>query len=274
MSQADINRLIQLVRRLRGPGGCPWDQEQKLGDLRAYLLEEAHELAAAIDSGDSDELEEELGDVLFQAAFIAELVAEGDEMVLARAIERVHSKMVERHPHVFGDLELADRAAVNEAWEKRKLRESGRRSHLAGVSESLPALLAAYRMTQKAAGVGFDWANAQEVLEAVREETDELAAALAAGDKEAARDEIGDLLFSIANFARRLEIDPEAALAGTNRKFRRRFRYIEEKLEAGGSSLDRADLETMDTLWNEAKATESSRKARQSQDGPEERSNR
>jgi len=220
----DLQKLLDLVARLRAPDGCPWDREQKLADIRAYFLEEAHEVAGAIDGGDWGELAEELGDLLFQIAFIGRLAEEAGAFSLSQVIDRVHHKMVTRHPHVFGDEVLADAQAVRQAWERRKLREEpGRASLLAGVPASLPALLAAYRLTQKAAGVGFDWPDAGAVLAKVDEETAELREALAGGDREALREEVGDLLFTLANLARKLDLDPEAALAAANLKFRRRF---------------------------------------------------
>lgn len=249
--------LLDLVERLRAPDGCPWDREQTLADVRAYLLEEAHELAGAIDGGDWGEVEEELGDLLFQAAFISRLAEEAGAFTAADAVARVHAKMVERHPHVFGDEVLADAEAVRQAWERRKLQGRDRRESLfSGVPGSLPALLAAYRLTQKAAGVGFDWPSAAAVLDKAQEETAELREALAAGDRDAVREEVGDLLFTLANLARKLDVDPEAALAGTNRKFRRRFAQIEKALGARGKTAAEATLEEMDALWEEAKARE------------------
>lgn len=293
---ADLGKLLALIARLRGPGGCPWDREQTLADLRAYLVEEAHEAAAAIDAvvatgdatrrvtagdaerngsapeaavgGSADDawgaLGGELGDLLFQAAFVAALAEESGRFTAAEAIDRVHAKMVERHPHVFppagGEGEaLADAGAVSRAWERRKLeRGGGRESLLAGVPASLPALLAAYRMTQKAAGVGFDWPDAAAVLAKLDEERAELAHALAPGagaaaDPAAVREEIGDLLFTAANLARKLGIDPEAALAATNAKFRRRFAHVEARLAERGRRPDQSDLAEMDALWQEAK---------------------
>jgi len=257
----DLGTLDALVARLRGPGGCPWDREQGFDDIRAYLLEEAHEVAAAIDRRDWTELEEELGDLLFQLAFLGRLSREEGRPGLERSIAAVEAKMVERHPHVFGAASgeaspPLDAAAVAAAWERRKL--DGRRrdgSLLDGVAASMPSLLAAYRMTQKAAGVGFDWATAGEVLDKVKEELGELEHALA-HTPESARDEIGDLLFAIANLARHLGVDPEAAAARTNLKFRARFRHIEERLREVGSRPDQATLAEMDALWNEAKALE------------------
>jgi MazG family protein len=258
---ADLQPLLDLVERLRAPDGCPWDREQGLGEVRAYLLEEAHELAAAIDGGDWREIAGELGDLLFQAAFIGRLAAEAGAFDLAEAIDGVRRKMVARHPHVFGDEELADAAAVRAAWERRKLQEEpARASLLAGVPASLPALLGAYRLTQKAAGIGFDWPAAEAVLAKVEEEIGELRRALAAGTAGAAgapppavREEVGDLLFTVANLARKLEIDPEAALAAANRKFRRRFEHVERGLAARGQRLGEATLAEMDALWDEAK---------------------
>jgi len=254
---AGLQSLLDLVERLRAPDGCPWDREQGLGEVRAYLLEEAHELAAAIDGGDWREIAGELGDLLFQAAFIGRLAAEAGAFELAAAIDGVRRKMVARHPHVFGDEELADAAAVRAAWERRKLQEEPERaSLLAGVPASLPALLGAYRLTQKAAGVGFDWPAAAEVLAKAEEEIDELRRALAAGAAGAApavREEVGDLLFTVANLARKLEIDPEAALAAANRKFRHRFEHVERGLAARGQRLGEATLAEMDALWDEAK---------------------
>ncbi len=251
---ADLQPLLDLVERLRAPGGCPWDREQRLADLRAYLLEEAHELAAAIDGGDWTEIAGELGDLLFQAAFIGRLAAEAGAFEVAQAIDGVRRKMVARHPHVFGGEELADAAAVRDAWERRKLQEEpARASLLGGVPGSLPALLAAYRLTQKAAGVGFDWPAAAAVLDKAEEEIAELRGALAAGSAWVVREEVGDLLFTVANLARKLEVDPEAALAAANRKFRRRFEHVERGLAVRGKPLGEATLAEMDALWDEAK---------------------
>jgi ATP diphosphatase len=268
----DLQKLVDLVARLRAPGGCPWDREQRLQDLRAYLLEEAHEVAGAIDSGDWDDLAEELGDLAFQIAFIGRLAEEAGAFSLSQAIDGVHQKMVERHPHVFapedGGEVLADAEAVRQAWERRKLRKSagqksGKSSLLQGVQASLPALLAAYRLTQKAAGVGFDWPDAAAVLAKVDEETAELKEALAglnlpsepnaSTNKAAVQEELGDLLFTLANLARKLDLDPEAALAAANLKFRRRFQAVEAGLAERGKSPADATLAEMDELWEQAK---------------------
>jgi nucleoside triphosphate diphosphatase len=250
----DLQKLVDLVARLRAPDGCPWDREQTLPDVRAYLLEEAHELADAIDGGDWQELGEELGDMLFQVAFVGRLAEEAGALSLSQVIDGVYRKMVERHPHVFGDEMLADAEAVRQAWERRKLQKEPKRESLfSGVPSSLPSLLAAYRLTQKAAGVGFDWPDAKAVLDKAEEEIAEVREALAQGQKDAVREEVGDLLFSLANLARKLDVDPEAALAGANRKFRERFARIEEGLAAQGKTTAEASLAEMDALWEAAK---------------------
>ncbi|HSM15255.1 MAG TPA: nucleoside triphosphate pyrophosphohydrolase [Thermoanaerobaculia bacterium] len=263
---SDLARLIDLVTRLRAPDGCPWDREQTLPDLRAYLLEEAHETAAAIDGGDPAELAGELGDLLFQVAFLTRLAEERGWFGIADVIDRIESKMIDRHPHVFGDDRLADARAVREAWERRKLRteSNGRESLLDGAAAAgLPALVAAYRLTQKAAGVGFDWPDADAVFAKLEEEIGELRHEVASAGpapapeaRERLRGEVGDLLFAAANLARHLGLDPEAALAGTNLKFRRRFAAIERGLAARGRRLEEATLEEMDELWEEAKRAE------------------
>jgi ATP diphosphatase len=250
----DLQKLVDLVARLRAPDGCPWDKEQTLENVRAYFLEEAHELAGAIDGGDWQELAEELGDMLFQVAFITRLAEEAGAFRLPQVIDGVHSKMVARHPHVFGNESLADAEAVRQAWERRKLQEEpGRETLLGGVPSSLPALLGTYRLTQKAAGVGFDWPDAASVLDKAEEEIAEVREALAEGNAAHVREEIGDLLFTLANLARKLDVDPEAALAGTNRKFRTRFAAVEQGLAAKGKTAADATLEEMDDLWEAAK---------------------
>jgi len=255
----DLQVLVDLVARLRAPGGCPWDREQRLPDLRAYLLEEAHELAGAIDEGGWEAISEELGDLLFQTAFIARMAEEAGAFGAGQAIAGVEEKMIARHPHVFGGEELPDADAVRAAWERRKLaREPRQGGLLQGVAASLPALLAAYRLTQKAAGVGFDWPDAASVLAKVDEEMAELREALAAPAgprpaKDAVTEEVGDLLFTLANLARKLDVDPEAALAAANLKFRRRFAAVEVGLAARGRGPAEATLAEMDELWEAAK---------------------
>lgn len=257
-SSHSLRRLFDLVARLRAPDGCPWDREQEIGDLRAYLLEEAHEVAAAIDAIDWDEICSEIGDLLFQIVFIVRLAEERSAFSLAKVVDRIEEKMISRHPHIFGDEVLVDSAAVHMAWERRKLdnAEPGV-SLLGGVPESLPALLAAYRMTQKAAGIGFDWPDPLAVLDKVDEELAELRVELAEAEDPMSSPrvagELGDLLFTMANLARHLGLDPEAAVAGANAKFRRRFKRMEEDLAAQALSLAEMDLETMERAWDAAK---------------------
>ena len=256
----DLAELIQLVRRLRGPGGCPWDREQSLESVRAYLLEEAHEVAAAIDDHDPSSLADELGDLLFQVCFVAELASEIGSASLGEILRNIVDKMIERHPHVFGDAKLADSEAVSRAWEKRKAAQlSEGRSLLDGVPASIPALLGAYRVGQKAAGVGFDWTEAAEVRAKTVEELNEVDAAVASGNQDQVEAEIGDLLFAISSWARHLDVDPERALAQSTRRFRSRFRHIESRM---GDELHEGDpdssahRERLESHWNEAKARE------------------
>ena len=256
-----LQRLVDLVAHLRGPDGCPWDREQTLVDLRAYLLEETHEAAAAIDARDPEALADELGDVLFEVAFIGRIAEESGWFSLSDSVERVERKMVDRHPHVFGDERLESADEVRKSWEQRKAGDPDRKdSLLSGVALSLPALVSALRLSQKAAGVGFDWPRVDGVLDKVEEEIGELREALDSGGeapgRQAVFEEMGDLLFSVASLARRLGVDPEAALAATNLKFRRRFGYVESTLAERGRTLDVATLEEMEELWAESKAHE------------------
>ncbi len=280
-SARTLRDLVALVERLRAPDGCPWDREQRLGDVRAYLLEEAHEAAAAIDEESWPAIAGELGDLLFQAAFLLRLGEEAGALDAERVIAGVHDKMVARHPHVFGEERAADAEEVRQSWERRKAAASQGESLLAGVPPSLPALVAAYRLSQKAAGVGFDWPNAPAVLEKVREELAEVEnelpaeptragastsvddaparadASAAEPENAAAHDalegELGDLLFAVANLARHLGVDPERALARTNAKFRRRFAHLERRLAESGRKLGEVPLDDLEALWQEAK---------------------
>lgn len=250
--------LAALIARLRSEQGCPWDRRQRLVDLRAYLLEEAHELAAAIDSGRWEAIREELGDLLFQAAFVGRLAEEAGAFEIHEPIAAIHAKMIERHPHVFGTAEAATAEDVQRAWERRKARNRAAGSHLDGVPPGLPALLAAYRLGQKAGGVGFDWTNPTEVLAKVHEELAEVAEAAASGHGDASREEIGDLLFAIASYARHLGIDPEGALAAANAKFTRRFQAMERSLADDGKTLAEQSPADLDRRWRLVKGREGS----------------
>jgi len=254
-----VGRLLELIRLLRSPEGCPWDRDQTLGDLRAYLLEEAHETADAIDRGDWHDLRAELGDLLFQVCFVATLAAEEERFTLDDVAAAVVDKMVARHPHVFGEGErLHSAEEVAGAWERGKGAGSVR-SVLVGVPSSLPALTAAYRLGQKAAAVGFDWPTVREVLEKVREEIGELEAAITEGETDVVESELGDLLLSASSLARRLGCDPERALARANLRFRSRFGHVESALGSRltDASAPSAELRAeMERLWQEAKELE------------------
>lgn len=259
----DLAPLLELIAQLRSETGCPWDREQTPETLRPYLLEEAHEVAAALDGGDPVELRNELGDLLFQVAFLARIAEERNWFLLSEAIETVRRKMIDRHPHVFGSSGARTREEVVAGWERQKLAREPRKPLLeAALSPGLPALVAAYRLTQKAAGVGFDWPTVGAVVDKVQEELQEVRAVLGrmeAGDSRAVQElesELGDLLFAVANLARKLEIDPEGALARTLIRFRRRFEHVETQLRERGRSLTETSLAEMDALWEEAKQLE------------------
>jgi MazG family protein len=262
MKKADIQKLVDLMARLRGPDGCPWDKEQTRETLKPMLIEEAYEVLDALDSDDPNELREELGDLLFQVVFHAQIGAERNEFTLAEVIDRLYEKMVRRHPHVFGDAPYRTSADVLKNWEDIKSAEkqaSGekpkaeKRSILEGSPKQLPPLTEAFQLTAKAARVGFDWSKIEEIFEKLQEELGELRAALAGQDQKQIADEIGDLLFVVTNIARFLNIDPETALRRSNKKFVVRFQYIEEELRKRGKDLKDSTLEEMEALWQEAK---------------------
>jgi MazG family protein len=253
-----LGDLVALVARLRSPDGCPWDREQKLADVRAYLLEEAHETAAAIDEESWPAIGAELGDLLFQVAFVLRLGEEAGALMREQVVAGVHAKMVSRHPHVFGEERAADAEEVRRAWERRKAASAGGESLLAGVPASLPALVGCYRLSQKAAGVGFDWPDTPSVLAKVHEELTEVERELPAANddpavREALEGELGDLLFAVANLARHAGVDPERALARTNAKFRRRFAHVERAVAASGRQLGDVPLLDLEALWQDAK---------------------
>lgn len=262
---ADIEKLEKLVEKLRGNDGCPWDREQTRESLKPMLIEEAYEVLDALDSGDSEELKDELGDLLFQVVFHAQISRERKEFDLADVIDRSHEKMVRRHPHIFGDANLRTSEDVLKNWEDIKAAEKGippsshpetERSLLDGIPSKLPALHRAYQMTAKASRVGFDWTQLEQILQKLEEETSELLEAHARQDYQKTADEIGDLLFVTVNIARFLGVDPETALGRSNRKFDRRFRYVEASIKQKGRELRDASLAEMDELWAEAKKQE------------------
>jgi len=253
-----FDELVQLMTRLRGPDGCPWDRKQTLPSLKPFIIEESYEVVDAIDRDERLDLCEELGDFLLQAVFVAEITREEGSFDIYDSVTAIHDKLVRRHPHVFADVEAHDAEQVLVNWEKLKNeeRKAENKSVLAGVPQSLPALLKASRLTEKAARVGFDWRRTSDVFSKLSEEIAELHAAIDSGDESHVHEEIGDLLFTIANIARKLNVNAEEALQSTNRKFRRRFESMEASVRADGRNLDQLTLEEMDSLWDEAKAAE------------------
>jgi tetrapyrrole methylase family protein/MazG family protein len=253
---SEMVRLRRIMEQLRGPQGCPWDREQTLESLRTYLVEEAHEVIEAIDAGSLEALREELGDLLLQIIFQARLAEERGAFDIESVMKGIGDKIVSRHPHVFASGRLDNADQVLQQWEQLKADERrGRKdaSMFAGVPEALPALLKALRISSKAARVGFDWSDAAGVWSKIEEEMGELGDAVRRGDRAAVAEEIGDLLFTIANLARHEDVDPEQALQAANRKFIERFRYVEEAMarEGGRPAPDQRDR--MEALWEEAK---------------------
>jgi MazG family protein len=256
-----IDRLLAIMARLRDPeSGCPWDIEQTFATIAPYTVEEAYEVADAIERGDLSDLKEELGDLLLQVVFHSRMAEEQGAFAFEDVARAINDKMIRRHPHVFAQESYASLADQKDGWEALKAAEresKGRnQSLLDDVPVGLPALTRAVKLSRRAAGVGFVWPSAKEVLQKLHEEVEELEAEIAAGDLEKARQEMGDVLFVVANLARTLDVDPEDALRFTNAKFSRRFRYIEERLAERGKTPDQSDLAEMDALWDEAKVAE------------------
>ena len=266
----DISRLLDIMARLRTPGsGCPWDLEQDFSTIAPYTIEEAYEVADAIARNDLDDLRDELGDLLLQVVFHSRMAEEQGAFAFGDVVEAITRKMIRRHPHVFADANgKLTPSDVKGAWDRIKAEEKAERaarrpaedaSHtslLSSVKAGQPALTRAMQLQRKASSVGFDWNDPRAVLHKIREEADEIEAALDRGDAEELAGETGDLLFALVNLARHVGVDPDVALRGTNAKFERRFAYIEHALAAQGRSLENASLDEMDALWNEAKKTE------------------
>lgn len=277
---ATFDDLVVLMARLRSPEGCPWDREQTYATLAPMLLEEAYEAFEAVEmarEGRPLELRDELGDLLFQIVFYSQVAAERDEFTINDVTDAIHSKMVRRHPHVFAGASADDSAEVLRNWEAIKAEEkraagkttgTNEASILDGVSTKAPALMEAHQLSTKAARVGFDWKNIEDIFDKLHEEIEELRAAIREHDESKVdersreseharvREEIGDVIFAVTNIARHLHIEPEAALKLTNRKFRKRFRYIEETLKERGGAFDATSLDEMEALWQEAKIYE------------------
>lgn len=260
----DITALLEIMARLRAPDGCPWDHEQTFESIAPYTIEEAYEVADAIARKDMAGLKDELGDLLFQAVYHAQLAEEIGEFTFADIVEAICIKMISRHPHVFGNAEIADAQAQTLAWEEYKARERAarpggdtRKGLLDEVPLNLPAMTRAMKLQQRVAKVGFDWNETAPVFDKVREELGELEAEISQGaDRNLVTGELGDLLFTIVNLARHLKIDPEAALRTCNLKVERRFRYIEQRLAEQAKAPAACSLAELDALWDEAKLQE------------------
>lgn len=260
-----LGDLHDLVERLRGPGGCPWDRVQTAHDLRTYMLEEVYEAIDAIDREDAPALKEELGDLLFQVLFMASVAAEAESFDIVDVIDAVERKMIRRHPHVFGDADAATPGEVVDRWTRIKARErrdglrglhGGGAGYLDGLPQTLPALYRAHKLATRASRVGFDWPDVSGVLDKIDEELAETREALEQADRERQRQEIGDLLFSVANLARHCGVDPEQALMECNGRFLRRFHAMETLLVRRGKDLESASPDEMERSWQQAKREE------------------
>ena len=264
----DIAGLLEIMATLRDPErGCAWDVAQDFRSIVPYTIEEAYEVADAVERGDLADLRDELGDLLLQVVFHARMAEEEGAFAFPDVVEAITAKLIRRHPHVFTQAATRDPEAIKRMWVEIKAQEKAERratrgmdaevrSLLDDVPSALPALTRAEKLTNRAATVGFDWPDAAQVIDKIREETAEIEEALAGGNRAAVQDEIGDLLFAVANLARHCGVDPEAALRGTNAKFERRFRHIERALDERGRSTAEASLDEMERLWGEAKARE------------------
>jgi MazG family protein len=248
-----LPRLVEIMQRLLAPGGCPWDREQTLETLRPYVIEEAHEVVDAIDRGVPDDLREELGDLLLQVVFQSELARAKGWFGPDDVVDAICTKLVRRHPHVFADVKVETAAEVVTNWEAIKAREKQGRGALEGVPVALPALLRALRMGEKAARIGFDWPDGQGARDKIAEELAELDHAVRSGDVAHTERELGDLLFSIVNYARKLSLDPEAALRGTLDRFAQRVRAVEERVRAEGRAVETLDPDELDRHWESVK---------------------
>jgi len=259
-AETELRRLLDIMARLRdSAAGCPWDRAQTFDTIAPYTIEEAYEVADAIVRRDFASLPDELGDLLFQVVFHARMAEEENRFGFAEVARAIADKMVRRHPHVFGDAGARDAAAQRSAWEDGKSAERAARAEsgaLAGVPVGLPGLTRAAKLTSRAARVGFDWPDAAAVLDKLDEEIAELKAELPAADPARLQDEVGDLLFVLANLARKLDLDPEACLRHANEKFSRRFTAMERAIESGGRSLSESSLDSMEATWQAVKALE------------------
>lgn len=266
-SAAAIDQLLRIMEKLRSPEGCPWDREQDFSTIAPYTIEEAYEVADAIERRDMTDLRDELGDLLLQVVFHAQMAKEQDAFTFEDVVQGISDKMISRHPHVFGDVDAANADAVMDIWEQRKQAERDAKaaddtapaSVLDGITLSLPALMRAQKISKRAARTGFDWPDMPSLFDKLDEERDELRAALENKEgQQAVHEELGDLLFVAVNLARRLDVDAETALRDANIKFERRFRSIESRIAATGTAIQDADMDQMQSAWEAVKKTEKS----------------
>ena len=250
---AHFAELVRILDTLRGENGCPWDREQDIKSIVNYFLEEAYEVIDAVFRRSHRDVAEELGDMLMEIVFLARLFKEEGAFSAAQVVKGINQKMIRRHPHVFGDREVSDAAEVTASWNRQKINEKHRESLFDGIGSSTPALLTAFQIGLRASLHGFDWSNSREVLAKVKEEADEVTAAAESKSPKEVMEEIGDLLFVLANLSRHMGVNPEIALQFANAKFIKRFRYIERELKNRGRDLDQASLDEMESLWQEAK---------------------
>jgi len=250
MTGEKFEKLVDIMKKLRNE--CPWDKEQTHDSIKAATLEETHELIEAIDNKDFDEMRGELGDILLHIVFHSEIASETNKFNINDVIDGITEKLIRRHPHVFGEAKVKDNSEILYNWEKIKL-EEGRKSVVDGVPKALPQLHRAFRMQEKVSKVGFDWDKKESVWEKVKEEIQEFEEVANTNNKERIEEELGDLLFSIVNYTRFMDINPENALRVTNEKFLKRFKYIEKKLEENGKKITDSDLTEMDKYWEESK---------------------
>lgn len=255
---SEFGRLLEIMDELRAK--CPWDKKQTLESLRYLTIEETHELSDAIIDNDLDSIKKELGDLMLHIVFYSKIGSEKNAFGIADVLETINDKLVERHPHIYGDTKVKDAREVLDNWEKIKIKKEGRKSVLGGVPKSLPPLVKAFRMQEKASGVGFDWESPEQVWDKVMEELNELKDEVEKDDDGKKEEEFGDLLFALVNYSRFIGVNPEDALERTNIKFMRRFQYLEEHAREDGKALYDMSLREMDIYWEEAKELE--RKAR------------
>jgi MazG family protein len=251
----EFNKLIKIMKLLRNPvNGCPWDRKQSPRSLREYILEEAHELVEAIDMGSIDKQREELGDLLLQIVFMSQIHREKNHFSIRDVIDTINRKLITRHPHIFGDVTVQSAEEVKQNWEKIKKEEKNSSSILSDYPATMPALSHAKRVAEQASSVGFDWDDPLRALDKVEEEIEELKKEIKAGHHKKVEEELGDILFAVANVARLTHVNPEFALKHTNQKFVNRFRYIEEQLKQQGKDINETSLEEMEEIWQKAKS--------------------